>query len=118
MTYSRTKNGFFTMMGEGVAQCASALEEAGADVIASNCTLGSADMIDLTKEIRAATKKPVLIQPNAGQPVTRKGITSYEQSPAEFAQHGKAIQESGAQMIGGCCGTTAEFIRELVKVLR
>jgi 5-methyltetrahydrofolate--homocysteine methyltransferase len=117
MTYNRTKKGFFTMMGEGVAQCVSALEEAGADVIGSNCTLGSKDMIDLTKEIRAATEKPVLIQPNAGQPVTRKGITSYEQPPAEFAEHGKAIREAGAQMIGGCCGTTADFIRELVKAL-
>ena len=117
MTYNRTKKGFFTMMGEGVAQCVSALEGGGADVIGANCTLGSEDMIDLTKEIRAATKKPVLIQPNAGQPVTRKGITSYEQPPSEFAEHGKAIQAAGAQMIGGCCGTHAGFIRELVKAL-
>jgi 5-methyltetrahydrofolate--homocysteine methyltransferase len=117
MTYNRTKKGFFTMMGEGVAQCVAALEEAGADVIGSNCTLGSADMIDLTKEITAVAQKPVLIQPNAGQPVTRKGITSYEQHPAEFAEHGKAIREAGAQMIGGCCGTNADFIRELVKAL-
>jgi 5-methyltetrahydrofolate--homocysteine methyltransferase len=117
MTYNRTKNGFFTMMGEGVAQCVSALEEAGADVVGANCTLGSRDMIDLTKQIRATTEKPILIQPNAGQPVTRKGITSYEQAPSEFAEHGKAIREAGAQMIGGCCGTHAGFIRELVKAL-
>jgi 5-methyltetrahydrofolate--homocysteine methyltransferase len=117
MTYNKTKNGFFTMMGEGVAQCVSALEEAGADVAGANCTLGSRDMIDLTKQIKATTEKPVLIQPNAGQPVTRKGITSYEQAPSEFAEHGKGIREAGAQMIGGCCGTHAGFIRELVKAL-
>jgi 5-methyltetrahydrofolate--homocysteine methyltransferase len=117
MTYNRTKKGFFTMMGEGVAQCVSALEEAGADVIGANCSLGSQDMIDLTKELKAAAKHPVLIQPNAGQPVTRKGVTSYEQPPSEFAEHGKAIRDAGANMIGGCCGTNAEFIRELVKAL-
>ena len=117
MTYSRTKNGFFTMMGEGVSQCTSALENVGVDVIASNCTLGSKDMIDLTKELRASTLKPILIQPNAGKPVTQKGITYYKQAPSEFAQDGKEIIESGANMIGGCCGTNLEFIKELVKKL-
>jgi 5-methyltetrahydrofolate--homocysteine methyltransferase len=117
MTYNRTKRGFFTMMGESVTQCVSALEDAGADVIGTNCTLGSKEMVDLTKEIRGATTKPILIQPNAGKPVTRKGITTYEQSPAEFGQDGREIKEAGAEMIGGCCGTTAEFIRELVKAI-
>jgi len=117
MTYNRTKKGFFTMMGESVSQCTSALEGVGADVIASNCTLGSKDMIDLTKELRASTSKPILIQPNAGKPVTQKGITYYKQTPSEFAQDGKEIIESGASMIGGCCGTNLEFIKELVKGL-
>jgi len=104
-------------MGESVSQCVAALEEAGADVIGSNCTLGSKDMIDLTREIRAATEKPILIQPNAGKPVTRKGVTTYEQSPTEFAQDGKNIKEAGAEMIGGCCGTNADFISELARAL-
>ncbi|MGD2126454.1 MAG: homocysteine S-methyltransferase family protein [Desulfobacteraceae bacterium] len=117
MTYNRTKKGFFTMMGEGVQQALSALEQAGADVIGANCTLGSKDMIDLTKEIRVATETPILIQPNAGQPVMRKGVTTYDQTPSEFAQDGKEIKAAGADMIGGCCGTNAEFIRELVKAI-
>jgi 5-methyltetrahydrofolate--homocysteine methyltransferase len=104
-------------MGEGVGQAVSAFEEAGADVIASNCSLGSRDMIDLTKELRAATRKPILVQPNAGKPVTQKGVTSYRQTPAEFAQDGKEIKNSGADMIGGCCGTDPEFIRALVQTL-
>jgi len=117
VTYNKTKKGFFTMMGEGVPQVVKAFEEAGADVIGSNCTLGSRDMIDLTAEIRAATKKPLLIQPNAGKPVTQKGVTTYQQSPAEFAEHGKMIRDAGANMIGGCCGTDHEFIRALAKAL-
>jgi 5-methyltetrahydrofolate--homocysteine methyltransferase len=117
LTFNRTKKGFFTMMGEGVTQAVSAFEKAGADVIASNCSLGSRDMIDLTKELRAATRRPILIQPNAGKPVTQKGVTSYRQTPAEFAQDGKEIKNSGADMIGGCCGTNPEFIRALVQTL-
>jgi len=117
LTFNRTKKGFFTMMGEGVKQAVSAFEAAGADVIASNCSLGSRDMIDLTKELRAATRKPILIQPNAGKPVTQKGVTSYQQTPAEFARDGKEIKDSGADMIGGCCGTNPEFIRALAHTL-
>ncbi|MBU2499558.1 MAG: homocysteine S-methyltransferase family protein, partial [Proteobacteria bacterium] len=117
MTYNRTKRGYFTMMGEDVKRAVSALEEAGADVIGANCTLGSEHMIDLTREVRAATLKPILVQPNAGQPVTRKGITTYEQTPFEFARDGREIKAAGADMIGGCCGTDAEFIRELAKAV-
>ena len=84
-------------------------------MIASNCSLGSRDMIDLTKELRAATRKPILIQPNAGKPVTQKGVTSYQQTPAEFAQDGKEIRNSGADMIGGCCGTGPEHIAALAE---
>ncbi|MFH1124134.1 MAG: homocysteine S-methyltransferase family protein [Pseudomonadota bacterium] len=117
MTYNKTKRGYFTMMGEGVKEAVSALVDAGADVVGANCTLGSRDMIDLTREIRAVTQKPILVQPNAGQPVTREGITIYEQSPLEFARHGKEIKAAGADMIGGCCGTDAAFIGELAKAV-
>jgi 5-methyltetrahydrofolate--homocysteine methyltransferase len=117
ITYNKTKKGFYTMMGEGVAACVSGLEEAGADVIGANCSLGSKDMIDLTKEIRAATERPILIQPNAGNPEFRDGLTTYTQTPAEFALDIKAIKEEGADMVGGCCGTTPEFIEEMNKAL-
>lgn len=117
MTYSKTKNGFFTVMGENISQCVSVLEEAGADMMGANCTLNSTDTIDLTKELRAATGRPILIQPNAGKPVTSKGLTYYEQTPAEFAKDARKIQEAGADMIGGCCGTTPEFIQELTAAM-
>jgi 5-methyltetrahydrofolate--homocysteine methyltransferase len=111
MTYTRNKNGFFTVMGENISQCVTALEEAGADMVGANCTLNSTDIIDLTRELRAATVKPILIQPNAGKPVTSKGVTYYEQTPAEFAADARKIRAAGADMIGGCCGTTPEFIQ-------
>ncbi|MEJ2284185.1 MAG: homocysteine S-methyltransferase family protein [Desulfobacterales bacterium] len=117
MTYSRTKNGFFTVMGESVSHCVSALENAGADMMGANCTLNSTDIIDLTIELRAATGRPLLIQPNAGKPLTSKGVTYYEQTPAEFAMDAVKIRAAGADMIGGCCGTTPEFIRAVKEEL-
>ena len=117
MTFNQTQNGFFTMMGENIARCTSALEDAGVDMIGANCTLNSSDIIGLTTELRASTTKPILIQPNAGQPVTRQGATYYEQTPSEFAADAGKIKAAGADMIGGCCGTTPEFIREVAVML-
>ena len=113
MTYNKTEMGYFTIMGETTAQCASTLAEAGADIIGANCTLGSPDMIELTRELRAATDRLLLIQPNAGKPVTTEDTTYYEQTPAEFARDLKKIKEAGADMVGGCCGTTPEFIQAM-----
>jgi len=115
VTYNKTPNGFFTMMGESVAQCADAFTEAGADVVATNCTLGSGDMLELTKDLKAASAKPVMIQPNAGKPVADEGETHYEQTAEEFAEDIERIIDAGADMVGGCCGTNAEFIREMVR---
>ena len=117
LTYNRTKNGFFTMMGDGVVKAVKALEDAGADAIGSNCSLGSAEMIELTAAIRAATHQPVLIQPNAGKPLAVDDAVVYQQTPAEFAADGLRIKAAGADMIGGCCGTTPNFIRELAKAV-
>ena len=117
ITYTKTKNGFFTVMGEDVPRCVSELEQAGADMMGANCTLNSTDTIELTGELRSATERPLLIQPNAGKPVTSKGVTYYEQTPAEFAADAAKIRAAGADMIGGCCGTTPEFIQEVKAVL-
>ena len=116
VTYNRTPNGFFTMMGESVAQSAEAFEKAGADVFASNCTLGSGDMLDLVADMKAATSLPVMIQPNAGKPIADDGgPTRYAQTAREFAQDIRRMVAAGADMVGGCCGTNAEFIREMVR---
>ncbi len=118
LTYTRSPRGFFTMMGDGVDRAAQALEAAGADAVGSNCGLGSADMVDLAAVLRAATRLPILVQPNAGRPVVEEGRTVYRQTPAEFASDALRIKAAGADMIGGCCGTDPEFIRELAKAVR
>jgi methionine synthase I (cobalamin-dependent) len=118
LTYTRNPRGFFTMMGDGTDKAAKAFEAGGADAVGSNCGLGSADMTDLAAALKAATSKPILIQPNAGQPVVEDGRTVYRQAPAAFAADGVRIRDAGASMIGGCCGTNPEFIRALAGAVR
>lgn len=117
LTYNRTKNGFFTMMGDGVAKAVEALEASGADAIGSNCSLGSADMVEVAYAIRAATPRPILIQPNAGKPLAVDDAVVYRQTAVEFAADGLRIKAAGADMIGGCCGTNPDFIKELAKAV-
>jgi 5-methyltetrahydrofolate--homocysteine methyltransferase len=104
-------------MGETIEQCANTLVENGADAVACNCTLGSSDFIELVRELRKATTKPILIQPNAGKPVQKDDITLYEQTPTEFADDIKRIIDEGADMVGGCCGTNAAFIEGIVRTI-
>jgi methionine synthase I (cobalamin-dependent) len=113
MTFNRTPRGFHTVMGDGVAAAVKALDAAGADVVGANCSIASGDMLDLAPLLRAATDRPVLCQPNAGQPHTQGATTVYEQSPGAFADHAARLFDLGVNAVGGCCGTTPEFIGEL-----
>ncbi len=117
ITFNQTPAGYYTMMGETIEQCVTVLSENGADVMASNCTLGSADYIEISRQICKAAGKPVLIQPNAGKPVHNDDVTVYEQSPSEFARDMQQVMDAGARMVGGCCGTNAAFIRELAATI-
>jgi methionine synthase I (cobalamin-dependent) len=117
MTFDRKAKGFFTLMGDTPESCVRALEENGADVVGSNCQLGSREMADLIQEIKRWTKTPVIAQPNAGSPVLRGGKTAYEQSPEEFAEEILEIVKEGADIVGGCCGTTPLFIEKVREYL-
>jgi len=118
VTFQKTPKGYFTVMGDTPEKSVSEFEAAGVDVIATNCTLGSGDMIELTSKLRGLTQKPILVQPNAGKPFSREGRTFYEQTPEEFARDCVEIRKAGADMIGGCCGTDDRFIREIVAAVK
>ncbi|MDD3643029.1 MAG: homocysteine S-methyltransferase family protein [Candidatus Krumholzibacteria bacterium] len=113
LTMERKKRGYFTIVGDTPARAAEELPAAGADMIGANCSMASAEMIDLASEMRALTKTPLLFQPNAGRPEMVSGKAVYRQTPEEFAAEVMKIVEAGAEAVGGCCGTTPEFIRAL-----
>lgn len=106
-----------TMMGATVEQVARELTEAGADVVGANCGLGIEGYIPIGKRLRMATDRPIWIKPNAGLPELIDGAIRYMTGPDAFAAHARLLHEAGVHFIGGCCGTTPEFIRALKSAL-
>ena len=106
-----------TMMGATPEQAAEKLTAAGADVIGSNCGHGIVDMIEVCRRLRAASTLPIWIKANAGLPEMVAGQAIYRQTPAEFAAHVAPLVDAGASFLGGCCGTTPEFIRAVAAAL-
>ena len=117
LTFDQKPRGFFTIMGDTPGKAVDALLPEGASGLGANCTLGSRAMIELAGTFRPLTVAPLLFQPNAGQPVMEGEIPQYRQQALEFAQDMMAILQTGANAIGGCCGTTPDFIRETRKLL-
>jgi len=122
MTFDKIIGGEYrTMMGISPTEMTEMLVESGADVIGANCGNGIADMIGIVKEIRLVNATiPILIHANAGLPHYCDGETTFPESPEDMAANVKEIAEAGANIIGGCCGTTPGHIckvREVVKSL-
>ena len=105
--------GYRTMMGISPSDRFNPVRS-GAAVIGSNCGNGSRGMIDIVREIRSVnTEVPVLIQANAGLPVYKDGKTIFPESPEEMAASVPGLLEAGANIIGGCCGSTPAHIRAI-----
>ncbi|MBK5115258.1 MAG: homocysteine S-methyltransferase family protein [Candidatus Heimdallarchaeota archaeon] len=118
MTYKKTKRGYFTIMGNTIEECVKVLEEAGANIIGANCTLGSDEMVDLVPMLRKETNLPISVKPNAGQPQLVDGKTVYNSTPQDFAKDISAMIDAGANLVGGCCGSTPEFIKKIAEKVK
>lgn len=101
------------LTGGSVEAMAVMLDGLGVTALGLNCGLGGAQMLPLLQRIRRVTDKPLMVQANAGLPVLVDGKTVFPDDPDTFAMHGKALAESGAWILGGCCGTTPEHIAAL-----
>ena len=113
MTFDCGKNHDRTMMGTTPEQAAEQLTEAGAEVIGSNCGQGIESFVAICRRLHASTDRPIWIKANAGLPEMIDGRTVYTQTPSGFAEHVPALVEAGAAFLGGCCGTSPDFIRAL-----
>jgi 5-methyltetrahydrofolate--homocysteine methyltransferase len=113
MTFDATPNGFFTIMGTSVEQAAAGLEEAGADIVGSNCGNGIEKMVEIARTFRKHSGLPIAIQSNAGLPENRAGKLVYPESPAFMADGAGQLIDLGVSVIGGCCGTGPDHIRAL-----
>lgn len=119
MTFEKTgDNTYHTMMGITPSVMASELTEAGADILGANCGNGIRNMIGIVKEIRSVNKHiPILIHANAGAPVFREGKTVFPESPEEMAEFVQVLVNEGANIIGGCCGTSPRHINKIAEII-
>ncbi len=118
MVFGSGPDGDCTMMGTTPEEAVEAFSAAGADVIGSNCGQGIAGFVNICKRFRAATDLPIWIKANAGLPEAVDGRTVYRQTPRQFADFVPDLVEAGAGFIGGCCGTTPEFIKAVCEKLK
>ncbi len=111
-TFERTVKGEYrTMMGVSPAEAAKACLAAGAHVIGANCGNGMERMIEIAKQMRkAAPAAPIMVNANAGLPKNVNGVDLFPETPAEMAGRVAALVAAGANIVGGCCGTTPAHI--------
>jgi len=103
-----------TMMGATPEAVARAMVEAGADAIGANCGVGVEYASAICRRLHEACDLPIWIKPNAGLPKVEGAEIRYATSAEFFASHDAALRQAGASFLGGCCGSTPDFIRALV----
>ncbi len=107
-----------TLAGKGPEETGRFLESTDADVIGANCSVGPQGMLEWIYRLARVVRKPVTAMPNAGMPRLVDGRFVYSASPEYFASVASAFLANGAQIIGGCCGTTPDHIAAMAAVLR
>ena len=117
MCFDTGKNCDRTLMGTTPEAAAEELASAGADVVGANCGQGIEGYLAICERFRKATDLPVWIKANAGLPEIVDGEAVYTTTPSEFARSIPKMIEAGANFVGGCCGTSPDFIRASSGVL-
>jgi len=107
-----------TLLGDDPMKVARTLNETGADVIGVNCSGGPAQLLRLLKQMRQAVPDGKFwVKPNAGWPEQVGGRIMYPADPEYFGDYALSFRESGARIVGGCCGTTPQHIAAMRKAL-
>lgn len=106
-----------TFFGTPVEAAIMTFEGLGLSGLGVNCSLGPAALAPIVKKFVTHSRLPVIVQPNAGLPTVRNGVSAWDITPEEFAQWLKKFAEWGAAIVGGCCGTSPEYIRHTSALL-
>lgn len=107
-----------TLTGTDPVTALITLQSLGADAFGCNCSTGPAQMVEMIKILKPYARIPLMAKPNAGIPRLVKGKTVFDMGPAEFGSYAESLIEAGANLIGGCCGTSPEYISELYRLSR
>lgn len=111
MTFDKGARGYATMMGVKPDDAAVFLTNAGVDAVGSNCGSGMENMIEVARGMRQSTNLPLWVKPNAGMPELVDGMTVFRESPEHMSSRVRELIDAGANIVGGCCGSTPEHIR-------
>lgn len=104
--------------GGHIFEAAETLQEMGADAVGINCSVGPEQLVSIVEGLNQRLHIPMIVKPNAGMPkISDTGEASYDMIPERFGRSMKVLLEKGAKIIGGCCGTTPDYIRELKKII-
>lgn len=106
------------MTGADPAVMAAMLEGMGVDAIGANCSLGPKQLMGVMDELLNYCSVPVAFKPNAGLPKSDGKVTYYDVDAEEFAQDIKLAVSNGVRIVGGCCGTTPEYIKKVCELTR
>ena len=106
------------LMGADPLTVVTTLQDLGIDALGVNCSLGPEQMVPIVRELLTYSKLPVIVQPNAGLPKMVDGQTVYDVGPKEYAGVMEQMIRGGVSVVGGCCGTTPEYIKELVERIK
>lgn len=101
------------LSGESITKFVEEVSKFKIDVIGFNCSVGPKLMLDALEKLRELTNLPISIQPNAGYPVNVGGRNLYMTSPEYIAEYSKRFIQTGAQIVGGCCGTNPSHIKAI-----
>ncbi|MCX8010371.1 MAG: homocysteine S-methyltransferase family protein, partial [Ignavibacteria bacterium] len=116
ITYHKTPNGYFTMMGESIKDTIDRVSTWDIQVIGSNCGEGFLQLVEILTEMKSLTNLPLLAKPNAGLPIIKDGIQIYTEEPQHITDKIETLFGLGVRIVGGCCGTTSAHIKEIKKV--
>ena len=106
------------LLGTEISAALTAIEPYDVDVIGMNCATGPKEMSDHVRVLSTGSPKPIIVMPNAGLPENIGGRAHYHLSPGELANYlSHFVKNLGVQVVGGCCGTTKEHIRQLVEAV-
>jgi 5-methyltetrahydrofolate--homocysteine methyltransferase len=117
MTFASGPDGTMTLMGNKPEDLARVAKAGGAAAIGANCGAGPENYLKVARQLAQASDLPIWVKPNAGLPMMVKGKTVFPMAPEEFASFAPRLIEAGANVLGGCCGTTPEHIRAVRKVV-
>ncbi|MCI8377624.1 MAG: dihydropteroate synthase [Lachnospiraceae bacterium] len=107
-----------TLFGTDPATASLVLTALGVDAVGVNCSTGPDKMVSVVQKMREYTGLPLIAKPNAGLPQLEDGETVYNMGPEEFAENMMLLVREGADILGGCCGTTPEHIAKMTELLR